>query len=259
MRSFQILFALVLTLYAQVACSSRSELPIEAVPAISNSIPDTISKADLLFKQRSDIDNLRGAVKALASVRTAEQRNFEVEWKFAKYSFFLARQSPDEKESTAALEKGRDAGMIASRVAPDKPDGYFWYGANLGELSRRNPITIGIQSVTPIQEAMNKVIGIQPDYQNASAYDALAQIEMATSITGGKPEKAVEYLEKALELEKNNTSLRLHLAEAYLTLKKEPEARKQLNLLLQMRPSADYPFEYDQDVASAKKLIETRF
>ena len=78
-------------------------------------------------------------------------------------------------------------------------------------------------------------------------------------MTGGKAEKAVELLEKALEMEKDNTGLRLHLAEAYLAVEKEAEARKQLDLLLQMKPNPDYVPEYNEDVSNAKKMLETRF
>lgn len=258
-KSFYILVTIVFTLCLQFSCTSRAKLENDPVPSVSASIPDTIIKAEGLFKQRADISNLREAVKVLASARTADQRSFEVEWKFSKYNYFLGKQSTDEKESAAAFEKGKEAGLIASRVEPGKPDGYFWYGANLGELSRRSPITVGIKSVGDIQGAMNKVIEIQPNYQNAAAYDALAQIEMATSLTGGKPEKAVELLEKGLEIEKDNTNLRLHLADAYLALNKDAEARKQLDTLLQMKPNPDYLIEYNEDVAKAKKMLETRF
>jgi tetratricopeptide (TPR) repeat protein len=229
------------------------------VPTPSQPIPEVVQKAESLFKQRTDISNLREAVKQLAAVRSADNRNFEVEWKFSKFSYFLGKHTTDEKESSAAFEKGKEAGMIASRMEPDKPDGYFWYGANLGELARQSPVTVGIKSVTDIQQAMNKVIELDPGYQAASAYDALAQIELKTTMTGGKPEKAVELLEKALEIEKNNTNLRLHLAEAYLAVDKDAEARKQLDLVLQMKPNPDYVPEYNEDVSNAKKMLETRF
>jgi tetratricopeptide (TPR) repeat protein len=225
----------------------------------SQPIPEVIQKAEGLFKQRTDISNLREAVKLLAAARSADNRNFEVEWKFSKFSYFLGKNATDEKESSAAFEKGKDAGMIASRIEPNKPDGYFWYGANLGELARQSPVTVGIKSVTDIQQAMNKVIELAPGYQAASAYDALAQIELKTTMTGGKPEKAVELLEKALEIEKNNTNLRLHLAEAYLAVDKDAEARKQLDTLLQMKPNPDYIPEYNEDVSNAKRMLETRF
>ncbi|MBK7708734.1 MAG: hypothetical protein IPJ30_24015 [Acidobacteria bacterium] len=55
---------------------------------------------------------------------------------------------------------------------------------------------------------MNKVIELDPKYQGASAYDALAQVELSTTrMMGGKPEKAVEYLEKALELKGEHVHL----------------------------------------------------
>lgn len=242
-----------------MGCSSRAQGEMTAVPPVSQPVPEVISKAEGLFKQRTDITNLREAVKLLAAARSADTRNFELEWKFSKFSYFLGKAATDEKESASAFEKGRDAGMIASRMEPDRPDGYFWYGANLGELARRSPITVGIRSVPDIQQAMNKVIEIDPGYQKGSAYDALAQIELRTAMTGGKAEKAVELLEKALEIEKDNTGLRLHLAEAYLAVKKEGEARKQLDLLLQMKPNPDYVPEYNEDVSNAKKMLEIRF
>jgi tetratricopeptide (TPR) repeat protein len=258
-ESFYILVTIVFTLCLQFGCASSAQLQNDPVPDLSVSIPEAISKAEGLFKRRADIANLREAVKVLAAARTADQRSFEVEWKFAKYNYFLGKQSTDEKESNAAFEKGKEAGLIASRVEPAKPDGYFWYGANLGEISRRSPITVGIKSVGAIQAAMNKVIEIQPNYQSAAAYDALAQIEMATSLTGGKAEKAIELLEKALEIENDNTNLRLHLADAYLAVKRDLDARKQLDLLLQMKPNPDYLLEYNEDVAKAKRMLETRF
>lgn len=259
MKSFYILVTLVLTLCLQLGCGSNSQLEASTIPAVSQPIPEVIQKAEGLFKQRTDIASLREAVKVLAAARTADSRNFEVEWKFSKFSYFLGKQAADEKESNAAFEKGKEAGLIASRMEPAKPDGYFWYGANLGELARRSPVTVGLKSVGDIQGAMNKVIEIDPTYQSASAYDALAQIEMNTTMTGGKAEKAVELLEKAIEIEKNNTNLRLHLAEAYLAVDKDAEARKQLDILLQMKAHPDYVPEYNEDVSNAKKLLETRF
>lgn len=257
--SFYILVTIVFTLCLQLGCSSRTSVDQEAVPSVSEPPTEVIAKADGLFKQRSDVSKLREALKLLAGARMADKRNYEVEWKFAKYSYFLGRHSEDESEKNLVFEKGKEAALIASRIEPDKPDGHFWYAANLGELCRLNPVTVALTSIKEVKTALNKVIEIQPSYQNASAYDALAQIELQTTLTGGSAEKAVELLEKALETEKDNTSLRLHLAEAYLAEDKKPEARKQLEELLKMKPSPDYVPEYDQDVAAAKKMLDTRF
>ncbi|MGI9036588.1 MAG: TRAP transporter TatT component family protein [Pyrinomonadaceae bacterium] len=249
----------LISLFA-AACAPNSEPPPSAAPAANSaSVSEAIAKAEQLFRQREDISKLREAVRTLANVRNPDARNFEVEWKFAKYNYFLGIESTDEKESDKAFTDGANAAQIAERLAPDKPDGYFWYGANLGEQADRSPVTVGIKSINEIRSTMKKVIEIQPDYQGASAYDALGQLEMETDMMGGTPEKAIEYLEKGLEIEKNNSYLRLHLAQAYLAVNRKADAKKQLEYILQMKPDPEYALEYKETAADAKKLLETKF
>jgi predicted Zn-dependent protease len=106
---------------------------------------------------------------------------------------------------------------------------------------------------------MQKVVEIQPDYQGATAFDALAQLELATRLTGGSAEKAVEYLEKALTYEKDNSYIRLHLAEAYLAVQKNSEAKTQLDYILKMKPNPEYQVEYQEVLEKAKKMLDTKF
>jgi len=54
-------------------------------------------------------------------------------------------------------------------------------------------------------------------------------------------------------------NLHLHLAEAYLAVKKEGEARKQLEHLLRMKPNPDFLIEGKESMEKAKKLLATRF
>lgn len=243
-----------------ISCVSKAESE-SVTPAVNNAlIGETVTKCDALFKQRDDLTKLREAVKSLAAVRNADARNYEVEWKFAKYNYFLGKHTTDEKEKEKAFADGVQAGRIASRIETNKPEGFFWYGANLGEQAKQSPVTVGVKSIDDIKEAMNKVIEIQPDYQSASAYDALAQVELNTAgMMGGKPEKAVEYLEKALTFNKENTYVYLHLAEAYIAIGKKDEAKKQLEYLLKMKANPDYLPEYNETVEKAKKLLETKF
>ena len=106
---------------------------------------------------------------------------------------------------------------------------------------------------------MGKVIELQPDYQGASAYDALGQVELATRLKGGDAEKAVEYLEKGSELAPDNATMRADLAEAYLAVKRDGDARKQIDQVLQMKPNPEFMPEYRDAVEKAKKLLRTNF
>jgi len=196
----------------------------------------------------------------LAKVRDPNKRNYEVEWKFAKYCYFLGKAEAAEKDSIAAYERGRDAGKIASRIDAYKPDGHFWYAANLGELGRISPVTVGIKAVDDIRDSMSAVIAIDPNYQNASAFDALGQLEMATrTLKGGIVKKAVEYYEKGLELSPDNANLRLHLAEAYLAMKKEADARKQLKALFALKPNPEYAVEHAVALEKGKEMLAKNF
>lgn len=254
-----ILITIVITSWALAGCGKDRAASIPVARITPESIDKALSEGDSLFKQREDLDKLRAAIKMMDSVRDPDNRNYQVEWTFAKYNYFLGKFSTSEDEAEEVLEDGRDAGKIASRVSPEKPDGHFWYAANLGELARRSPITVGLTSVDDIKESMNRVIEIQPDYQGASAYDALAQVELGTKLKGGDANKAVEYLEKGLALAPDNTNIRLHLGEALLAVKRDAEAKKQLDYLLAMKPNPEYMPEYRECVEKAKKLIQTNF
>lgn len=252
--------AIVITLCTLNACSERAESHTLAVTVPESAIEDQLRSSAQLFSQRSEINNLRNAVESLSKVRDPNKRNFEVEWKFAKYCYFLGKAEATEKEAIAAYERGRDAGKIASRVDPNKADGHFWYAANLGELGRISPVTVGIKAVDDIRESLNASIAIDPNYQNGSAFDGLGQLEMATrTLKGGTTEKAIEFYEKGLGLSPDNANLRLHLAEAYLAMKKDADARKQLNALFALKANPDYVGEHRIAVEKGKEILAKNF
>ncbi len=254
-----ILIAIVITLCLHNACSEADGTEQVRPQASPEAIAFAVGQSDALFKQREDITKLRDAISLLSSARGPGQRTFEVEWKFAKYNYFLGKQATDKDEAEAAFTKGRDAGKMASELDPNKAAGHFWYGANLGELSRINVVTVGLPSMGTLKDTMNKVIELEPTYQNSSAYDVLALVELETRLYGGKAEKAVELLETALKNEKENMNLHLHLAQAYLATKKDGEARKQLETLLSMKPDPNYMPEYRDCVEKAKKMLQNKF
>lgn len=222
-------------------------------------IAEVVSEAEKLFAQRQDVEKLRSAFELLRTARNPEKRDFEVEWRFAKFSYFLAKRLENIKEKEEIFERGRDAGRIALRIEPNKPDGHFWYGANLGELAKISPVTVGIRSVDDIQESMNRVIELDPAYQGATAFDALAQVEMATRAYRGKAEKAIEYLERSIAINPANAYVRANLAEAYLAVKRDADARKQIEAVLRMKVDADYPLEHNEAVEKAKRLLARNF
>ena len=254
-----ILITIVITMCLQTGCGTGLATKNTGERPPKYPIAEVLAQTDRLFASREDIEKLKEARRLVNQIREPDDRNFEVEWRFAKYSLFLGEKLTDDDQRQKVFEEGRDAGKMAFRMRADQPDGYFWYGANLAELARMSPVTVGYTSVDNIRDAMNTVINIQPGYQGASAYDILAQIELNTRLFGGKASKAAEYLEKALEIAKNNSNIRLHLAQAYLDIDKVELAKQQLQYILKMEPDPDFTPEHKANVAEAKRLLATRF
>ncbi|NNE67200.1 MAG: tetratricopeptide repeat protein [Pyrinomonadaceae bacterium] len=249
--------ALGLVFSGCVAYSTAEEIaPSSYVPA-----DEALAAGEKLFAQRTDLEKAVSAVKTLAKARDPENRDYKLEWKFARYSYFVGsrKETPDALAETV-LKKGIEGARIARRMNPNKPDGHFWYAAILGEQSKRSPVTVGVVSVKKIREAMERVIEIDPLYEGASAHDALGQLEMGSrGLAGGSVEKAIKHFEKALALDSNNTYTHLHIGEAYLAADRDADAKRHLENVLKIEPKKGYEAEHKETVEQAKKLLKTKF
>jgi tetratricopeptide (TPR) repeat protein len=258
MRLYSPILLIIFAIFA-FGCGSRTVSEAEPTPNKDFPYAEMLGRADGLFKQREDPQKVAEAIEVLKQVRQADRKNYEAAWKLSRLYFYLGKYSKNEKEAEQAHKDGIEMGKVATRIEAEKPDGYFWMGSNIGEKAKRNPIT-GLAAIGDIKEAMNKVIAIDPGYAGASAYDVLAQIELQTDVlAGGSAAKAVEYLEKAISLEKNNSNLYLHLGEAYLAVDRSAEGKKQLETVLKMEPDPDHLFEHREAVEEAGKVLRNRF
>lgn len=260
MSNFKSIFGLLCITFVMLAagsCATQTEPAIDAAKETVTAA-ELIKQADEAYAKRENLNQARQSINLLKRARLSESQNYEAAWKLAQASYFVGKFSPDEKESERSFKQGADTARAAIKLAPDKPDGYFWTGANLGGQAQKSMLA-GAASVGEVREMMNKVIEIQPDYQNASAYDALAQIELATRLTGGKAEKAVEYLEKALSINADNSYTHLHLAEAYLALDRKTEAKKHLEIIVNTKPTPALAPEHNDALAQARKILQAKF
>jgi tetratricopeptide (TPR) repeat protein len=244
------------SLFCVSACGSKE---IVQTKVEKPSPADVLIRSEALFKQREDISRLIEAVDLLSAARDPDNRNYDIEWHYAMYSCFLGRVTSDDSNREKFFDSGKEAARIASRIQPDRPDGYFWLAANLGELSKMSPISVGLKNIDDIQRAADRVIELDPGYQGASAYDILAQVELNTQLIGGKADKAVEDLQKAIEIEKHNSILHLDLARAYIATNKYDLAKRELETVVTMQPDPEYLPEHKTAVEAAKKMLATKF
>ncbi|MBK7708733.1 MAG: hypothetical protein IPJ30_24010 [Acidobacteria bacterium] len=90
-------------------------------------------KSDELFRQREDLAKLREAVKMLGAIRNPNQPEILRSNGSSRNTITASADRRRTKGVERAFEAGKQAGRIASRIEPSKPDGHFWFGANLGD------------------------------------------------------------------------------------------------------------------------------
>jgi tetratricopeptide (TPR) repeat protein len=217
---------------------------------------EAIAEADQLYAGRADLVKVRQGVVALRQAQAEDQSNYDLAWRLAKFNYYLGAHTPETTERDKAFHDGIEAGKLAVKLQDGKPDGHFWLGANYGGQAK-NSMLAGLSDFDDIKREMETVVKLDEGYQTGSAYMALGQLYLeAPRLLGGDTQKAIEYLEKGLRVGPTNATLRGHLAEAYVAAHRNDDARKQIDELLAMKPAPGYEPEYEEAVASVKKLQE---
>ena len=198
---------------------------------------------------------VREAIVFLRQATTKDPGNYDATWQLAKYDYYLATHTSDTKERDKAFNDGIEAGEVAVKLQPGKPDGHFWLGANYGGAAQLSSIQ-GLATVDDIRNEMETVLRLDEGYQNGSAYMVLGLLYLnAPRIVGGDPEKAVTLMEKGLPFGEPNALLHLHLAEAYEKVGRDEDARKQVNTILSMKPDQNYLPEYQEAARRRPQVV----
>jgi tetratricopeptide (TPR) repeat protein len=249
---------LLVSLAALAAVSygcARTQQPSEP-QSDTASAAELVKQADGLYAERASVEKARQAVAVLRRARITDYGNYETIWKLSKYNYYLGGHESDEPRKLDAFREGIAAGEAAVRLAPDKPEGHFWLGANLGGRAKVQGPLYALSSVPDIRREMETVIKLDEGFQGGSAYLALGQIDLdLPDVMGGDPERAAAELERGLKFGENNALLRFHLARAYYQLGRHADARAQADAVLKMKPPPDYKTEYEDAAEGARQLL----
>lgn len=217
---------------------------------------DRIAEAEPPWEGREDIKKARVAVAALRQARTADYGNYEAAWKLARASFYVGDHTDNDDERDDMFRAGTEAGKVAVKLQPDKPEGHFWLGANYGGSAAHSTIA-NLSSFNDIKTEMEAVLKIDESYQGYSAYLGLGRLYLqAPRVLGGDSAKAIEYLEKGVKLNPKHSLMRYHLAEALEANNRDAEAKKQIEAIMANTPDPKHMPEHNEAVAKAKKLLE---
>jgi len=256
-RSTMVASVLISLVVGGIACNHSS---YQSTPSTGSSdakvAADKVAEAEPLYEGREDMTKARTAVTTLRQAHAADYGNYEAAWKLSRAAFYVGDRTDNDAERDDMFRQGIDAGKAAVQLQPEKPDGHFWLGANYGGTAAHSTLS-NLSSFQDIRSEMEKVLKLDESYQGYSAYLGLGRLYLqAPKVLGGDANKAVEYLEKGIKHNPNNTLMRYHLAEAYEATNRNADAKKQIEALLSATPDPKYMAEHKQAVENAKKLLE---
>ncbi len=228
-------------------------LTLLAVPAQAQNGPDP----DALYSQREDLAKARQAADIWSARLKDNPKDFESAWKLSRALFWLGGHGP-EKQRQQDLEAGNEAGRIASTLDPKRPEGYFWMAANMGNLAESYGLRAGLKYRGQIKDALEMVLKIDPAYQQGSADRALGRWYFKVpGLFGGDKKQSEEHLRKSLTYDENSTASRFFLAETLIDMGRKPEAKAELQRVLDAPLNPDWTPEDKEWKQKARDLLAT--
>jgi tetratricopeptide (TPR) repeat protein len=197
-------------------------------------ISTAAQSADALYAARSNLASARQAAAIWKGelAKDGGPAAFEAAWKLARANYWLGGHAA-EGEQRALFEDGIAAAKAAIARQPGHPEGHFWLAANMGALAESFGLRQGIKYRRPIKEALERVLAIDPGFQQGSADRALGRwYYKVPRLFGGSNKEAEKHLRASLQYNPNSTASHFFLAEVLLDDGRAAEARGELQKVL---------------------------
>jgi tetratricopeptide (TPR) repeat protein len=211
-------------------------------------------EADSFWAEPHTVERVQQSVKACETA-LAKGTDADLLWRAARAEGWLARHAP-EKERRAHAERAVAFGKNAARAAPAAPEGYYYYGSNLGVLSRIDRTS---RYIDRMERLGKKIIEIDEKYWYAGGRRLLGLLYLNTHsypfVGAGSLKEAEEHLRRACELSPEYGYNQLSHAKALLEQDKKAEARRALDKVIASKPPPGETEDHVQWVAEAKKLL----
>ena len=211
--------------------------------------------ADALYADRANLASAREAAKLYEAYLDRDAMAFDTAWKLARACYWLGGHAP-QPERRASLERGVVVAQQAVALQPNRPEGHFWVAANMGTLAESFGLRAGLKYRKPVKEELETVLRLDPAFMEGSADRVLGRWYFRVpSLFGGSDKRAEEHLRASLKYNEQSTISHFFLAELLVEEGRRPEARAELQKVLDAPLSADLAPEDQEYKEKARSLL----
>jgi tetratricopeptide (TPR) repeat protein len=209
------------------------------------------SLADRYHENPTRIDALRPLVAQAAQADPRVDNLLALAQIAFLYGDVRAR-SADEKLD--AYEQGRQAARQAAEIAPRNARAHFWYATNAGRWGQTKGVMRSLFLLPEVKRGMETALDLDPGFPPAYVLAGTVYYEVP-GLFGGDLEKSERLFRKGLEVDARLTGLRVGLARTLIKRGRIPEARRELQAVLDEKTPSN-PADWTlKDAPEARRLL----
>ena len=178
--------------------------------------------------------------------------------KLAEVLFWLGEYSKADADKEKYFGEGVEYGKRAVELLPESVEANMWYAANMGSHGLVRGIMSSLFYLGPMEKHGNKSIELDETYFQAAPLRLMGRFYHQAPgwpIGSGDTNKAIQILERAVQLGPDFLYNHVYLADAYLSKRRKDEARALLEDVLSRPVSEKYPMHHEMVVAEAKAIM----
>lgn len=179
------------------------------------------------------LPSIESAIDKLESILADEPDNGTALWVMAKAKLYLGDRVEKDKR-LEIYESGKEFAEQATEIATNSADAYYWLAALTGRVGQTKGILNSLFMIGPLKEALDSAIELDADF--ADPYFAMSQLYQQAPgwpLSLGNKDLALEYAEKAVELDPGDPEFQVQLARVLVDHKRHDEALELLEIALE--------------------------
>lgn len=223
---------------------------------------ELLKDINVYIDQRETAGNLDKAIHALLDLKAQHPDEDIICGKLSSAYFYKGLFEENTKKQELFYEHGMNYGKEAITMNPKAIYGNYWYASNVGMHGLCKGMMASLASIDPMKKSMEIVLKENETFFFAGPHRALGRLYHQAPgwpISIGNKTKALEHLERAVELGPEFFNNRLFLAELYIDIGKKQKAKDHLEWLAEREPKPEHKIEDDGYKEKGVKILKKYF
>ncbi len=198
---------------------------------------------------------LKATLNEYLKLNSQIPNNCEILWKIARNYIEYGLRVQDSKEKIDAFNDARKFGEQALKINNESAMAHYEVAVAIGRLAQYVGILKSLFNLPALDGNFKDAIRLDPNL--ARAYLGLGMRYRDTPwYVGGSFDKALDYINKAIQIDPKYINNYLELGYLYEKMGKKDKAKDAFNKVLSMQPYFPYHYQFGKAKASAKEEIE---